>query len=352
MSGSAQITTREGDEAVSVSVLIVTYRRRRLLDECLMSLERALARIPEKTEVIVVDNGSQDETRLWMNNRLPSAHVIEIAENVGFTRALMIGIRRTRGRWIALLNDDTTVEEGALKALVDAGESLGTVGSVAAQMRFADRPQLINSAGLEIDKLGIAADRLAGRPAAESEQLPIEVFGTSGGGALYRRGMLDELGGFDESFFGYMEDADLAWRAQMRGWRCLYEPRAIVYHHHSATLTHGSRHKYFLVGRNRVRLLAKNATTRQLLRYGLTMLAYDYAYILHVALRERTLAPVAGRLQGLREWPTYRQKGSALRRDIDLAPIFGIRAALHRNRTWKTTKSSVRSAKTSRSRRA
>lgn len=321
-------------EAAILSAVVVTFRRRNLLEECLLSIDSALGRIGSATELIVVDNGSQDETSSWVRDRFPQACVVEIPENLGFTRAVTTGIGHARGRWIALLNDDTTMEEDALKFLVEAGESDQRIGSVAAQMRFADRPDLINSAGLEVDRFGIAADRLVGRPVTESETLPVEVFGTSGGAALYRREMLEEIGGFDQSFFAYMEDADLAWRARMNGWRCVYEPRAIVYHHHSATLSQGSAQKYFLVGRNRVRLLAKNAQSRQLLCYGLGMLAYDLAYIAYVALRERTLAPLKGRLQGLAEWSSYRQLGAAQRRGVNLVPVKGIRAALHRYRIW------------------
>src|SRR5204862_527470 len=83
--------------------------------------------------------------------------------------------------------------------------------------------------------------------------------GASAALALHRRAMLDAIGGLDASFFAYLEDADLAWRARMAGWRCVLAPRAIALHRHSPTLGHGSNAKHLLVGRNRVRMLAKNA---------------------------------------------------------------------------------------------
>ena len=116
---------------------------------------------------------------------------------------------------------------------------------------------------------------------------------------LYRREMLDSLGGLDRSFFAYLEDADLAWRARMAGWRCVLAPRAVALHRHSATLGHGSRAKHVLVGRNRVRMLAKNATARQLRRRLVGIVVYDLLYVAHEAVRGRTLAPLAGRLRGL-----------------------------------------------------
>ena len=121
------------------------------------------------------------------------------------------------------------------------------------------------------------------------------MFGACGGAALYRREMLDEIGGFDPSFFFALDDADVAWRAQMRGWRCLYVPAAVVHHHHGATIGHGSSLKYFHVGLNRVRTLAKNADDALLRRHALAMIGYDLAYVAYAAVTDRTLAPLGPR---------------------------------------------------------
>ena len=181
--------------------------------------------------------------------------------------------------------------------MLDAGRLHPRVGSVAAQMRFADRRDVLNSAGLELDRLGIAADRLVGtRVDDHGPRMPYEVFGATGGAAIFRREMLDQVGGFDESFFAFFEDADLAWRAHAHGWRALYAPEAVVYHHHSATAQHGSPAKLYLVGRNRVRTLAKNATAGMLLVNGPWMLAYDAAYVAFASVTGRTLAPLRGRV--------------------------------------------------------
>ena len=163
-------------------------------------------------------------------------------------------------------------------------------------MRFADRRDVLNSAGLELDRLGIAADRLVGTRVQEhGARMPYEVFGATGGAAIFRRAMLDHVGGFDESYFAFFEDADLAWRAHSHGWRALYAPAAVVYHHHSATAQHGSPAKLYLVGRNRVRTLAKNATLGMLLVNGPWMLVYDAAYVAFASVTGRTLAPLRGR---------------------------------------------------------
>jgi GT2 family glycosyltransferase len=159
------------------------------------------------------------------------------------------------------------------------------------------------------------------------------VFGACGGAALHRRRMLDEVGGMDETYFFALDDVDLAWRARMRGWRCLYAPSAVVHHHHGATTAHGSDLKYFHVGLNRVRTLAKNADRGLLLRYAPGMVAYDVAYVAFAGIADRTLAPLRGRLRGLREWRAYRRAGAG-RRPVELAPVRGLGAALERRSVW------------------
>src|SRR5262249_31708414 len=158
-----------------------------------------------------------------------------------------------------------TVEPSALSELLAAAEARPDVGSVAAQVRFAGDLGTINSAGIEIDELGVARERMLGERIADVDPDVVEVFGASATLALYRQAMLESVGGFDVSFFAYLEDADLAWRARMAGWTCVLAPYAIGIHRHSATLGHGSNAKYRHVGRNRVRMLAKNAAGRQLL---------------------------------------------------------------------------------------
>ena len=319
---------------VAVSAVVVNHSRERLLADCLESLEKALSRVHGGTELIVVDNGSRDRSRELVQERHPGAQLIALDLNRGFAGGAAAGIDRSRGEWVLLLNNDATIEPPAVAEMLTVGSRAPDVGSVAARLQFAREPPAINSAGIEVDRLGVAYDRLLGAAPSESESEPTEVFGASAGAALYRRSMLEELGGFDASFFMFLEDADLAWRARMRGWRALYAPRAVAHHHHSATARHGSRFKYLHVGRNRVRLLAKNAESRHLRRYGAAILAYDAAYVAFTAVSDRTLAPLRGRLRGLRTWRSDRRR-SGPRRPVDLAPVRGLTAALRRRTAWQ-----------------
>ncbi len=318
----------------AVSAIVVNHRRRELLASCLESLESALARVEEQTEVIVVDNASDDGSRELVRARHPTAALVPLGTNVGFPRAVNEALGQARGEWLLLINNDATIEPDAVRQLLAVGREAPDVGSVAAQMRFAGRPGTINSAGIEVDRLGVVYDRLLGRPTSASEREPTEVFGASAGAALFRKAMLADIGGFDGSFFAFLEDADVAWRARMRGWRSMYAPAAVVYHHHSATARHASSFKHFHVGLNRVRLLAKNLDGRHLARYGAAIAAYDTAYVAYACVADRTLAPLRGRRLGLSQWRSYRRHGATARRPVDLAPVRGVRAALSRRAAW------------------
>jgi GT2 family glycosyltransferase len=218
----------------TLAAVIVNYRRPDLLEACLASLEEALEHAGGG-ELVVVDNASGDRSVELVRERFPTARLVELAVNRGFGAGVNAGLRQTDAEWVFLLNNDATVAPGALSELLRVGRGDARVGSVAAQMLFAARPEVINSAGLEVDRLGVVSDRLVGMPASASEQEPVEVFGASGGASLYRRAALDDIGGFDEGFFMFGEDADVAWRLRMRGWRSLYAPGAVVFHHHSAS---------------------------------------------------------------------------------------------------------------------
>jgi GT2 family glycosyltransferase len=314
-----------------VSAVILTYRRQDLLPACLRSLQAALRNVDGATEIVVVDNASPGNRATALVAELcPGARVVTLTENRGYAGGVIAGIAAAAGEWILAIGDDATIEPHAVTAMLAAGRSGADVGSVAAKMLFADRSGVVNSAGIEIDRLGIAVDRLVGAPESDAETVTTEVFGTSGGAALYRRAMLDDIGGFDASFGVYLEDVDVAWRARMAGWRCLLVPAAVVHHHHSATTRHRSDSKYFHVGRNHVRLLAKNATLGHLLRWAPVIVLYDLAYVAYALAVDRSTAPIRGRIEGLRDWRRYRA-AQPVRRPVDLRAPFGMRAALARN---------------------
>jgi GT2 family glycosyltransferase len=317
-----------------LTVVIPNYRRADLVRRCLNSLRVAIEAFVGEAEVVVVDDGSGDGAVHDLAAEYPWVLFVCLLRNRGYPGAVNAGIRASRTEWIFTLNNDTTVDPRVLTELLGAARERPDVGHLAAQQRFTHDPNRLCSAGLVLDRVGINAERLIGQPLSASESSPTEVFGASGGAAMYRASMLAELGGLDESFVFGLEDADLAWRAQMRGWRCLYVPDAVVFHDYGATVPYGSPHRFLQAARNRVRLVIKNADRGSLLRYGPLMIMYDLAYIAYAVPVHRTLTPVTGRIQALRQWRAIRASGASGRRAIELAPIQGIRAALRRRSAW------------------
>jgi GT2 family glycosyltransferase len=318
--------------AMVVSAVIVTMKQREPVVRCIASVLAALEHVGGGTEVVLIDNGSTDGTVERVRTEFPEVRVVERGRNTGFASGAAEGVRQTTGEWILFLNDDAEIERGAVAAMLEVAKTDERVGSVAAKLLFADSDR-INSAGLSVDRLGVGYDRHVGSASSAGETEPVEVFGASAGCALMRRAMLVDIGGIDETFFMYLEDLDVAWRAHARHWRSLYVPDAVAHHHHSLTARHGSDFKYLHVGRNRVRVLAKNASTSHLVRYAVPMILYDLAYIGFVALTDRSFAPLRGRMRGLREWRTYRS-AATVRDSSGLEPVRGFRAALSRRSVW------------------
>lgn len=293
------------NEALPVAVVIANYNGRRYLEPCLSALFRQSYPL---VEVVLVDNASTDGSAEWVQRPFPRVQIIPHSTNVGFAAAMNAGIRATRTPLVATLNNDTVAEPDWLLNLVSVLQRDPQAGMAASKMLFVSMPRTINSAGISLDRVGIAWDRCGGRADdADTDQI-VEVFGACAGAALYRRAMLDQIGLFDEDFFAYLEDVDLAWRAQLAGWRALYVPTARVTHWHSATSGEGSPFKSRLLGRNKVWLIAKNYPAPYLYGYLPAIIAYDVMAVGYALLKRRDLSSLQGRLAGLRALPVALRK--------------------------------------------
>jgi GT2 family glycosyltransferase len=274
-----------------VSVVIPTLRGRNLLPACLDALRAQTVRA---AEIIVVDDGSTDGSAAYLQTQTAVRYLRNEA-NLGFAASVNRGIAAASTPFVAVLNDDTIVAPRWIEAL-RAEMTPSDVGACASLMVYAGQPELVQSAGISIDQAAIAWDRLAGAPVSQAREA-CDVFGASGGAALYRRAMLDKIGCYDERFFAYLEDADLAWRARNFGWRCRYAPDALVRHFVSATSGAGSPFKQRLIGRNKLWLALKNARVRELPLIAI----YDVLAVVYAAITRRNLYHVRGRVQALRE---------------------------------------------------
>jgi GT2 family glycosyltransferase len=236
---------------ILVTVVIPTMAADSRLLECVQSLSRQTR---QDFEVIVVDNSGQGLVR--KNGTAGGSRVIENAHNVGFGSAINQAVQTSSAPYLATLNDDAVAHPQWLEALLGAVDRRPDAGMCASQVRLFGEPRL-DSAGMLMARDGSSKQRGHGRP---PEDFPVaeEVLMPSGSAALYRRAMLDEIGGFDDAFFLYCEDTDLGLRARWAGWRCLYEPRAVVEHHYSHSAGRASPLKAYFVERNRLFVLVKN----------------------------------------------------------------------------------------------
>jgi GT2 family glycosyltransferase len=207
-----------------VSVVLVTWNSAQYLPRCLEALAQQTHR---DLELIAIDNASVDESLAL----LKADKVIRNDSNRGFSAAVNQGIAVARGAYVLLLNPDCFLEPSYIELLVAAMEAAPNFGSATGMLLRANgKPGEIDSCGMRMTRNGRHLD-IDVRPAVESNG---EVFGVSGAAALHRMSFLRDVAidgeVLDEDFFAYREDADLAWRGQLFGWRALCEPRAIAHH--------------------------------------------------------------------------------------------------------------------------
>ena len=200
---------------VQATVVIPTFNGRRMLVEALEGLERQTT----AHDVIVVDNGSTDGTVDLLAERFPHVRVVELPENVGFGRAVNRGVAAAETDVVVLINNDVVCEPEFLERLL---EPLGddSVAMVAGVLLQHDRPHLVDSAGIELDTTLRSWDALWNRPVSELAGAA-EPVGPCGGAAAFRTRAFRDVGGFDETFFAYWEDVDLALRLRLAGHRCV-----------------------------------------------------------------------------------------------------------------------------------
>ncbi len=242
---------------MKVSVVTPNYNGERFLKTFLESLNNDNDCIGE---VIIVDNGSEDASLDYLKNskfNFPLI-LIENEENLGFAPAVNQGIRKAKNELIFSINNDTEIKKGSIKALCDLITSSGDIFSVQAKMLQYDNKELVDDVGDEYNLLAWTKKTGENHPSGDYVEVK-EIFSSCAGAAMYRKSVLEEIGLFDDNFFAYMEDVDLALRSRIHGYRNLLCPQAVVYHIGSATS--GSRYNEFkvrLAARNNVWVVYKN----------------------------------------------------------------------------------------------
>jgi len=232
-----------------LSVIILNWNGSALLRDCLASVAR---QVHPSFETIVVDNGSTDDSCGMVASEFPAVRLIRLDRNTGYCEGNNIGIRAAISDLLLLLNNDAELAPDFLSRMAAAAARDPEAGMFAARIEMFDRPSVLDSAGLLVYPDGICRSRGWLEPAGGPYDAPVDVLGPNGCAGAYRRAMLDDVGLFDERYFAYLEDLDLAFRGQLRGWRCLYVPDAVAYHKKSMTGGYHSAFKAYLVERNRI----------------------------------------------------------------------------------------------------
>lgn len=300
-----------------VSINILVYNHRPYLKDC---IESVLAQTYPNIELIVMDNSSDDGSAELVKEKFPAVTLVENGRNLGYSGGHNKAIRMSQGTYFVALNPDvfltpTFIEEKVRAAEQD--ERIGMVEGKLLRIEFDGRrwreTGMLDSTGLVLRKNRKNYERGHGEPDDGRYSEEEFVFGAFGAAPLYKREMLEDLKTgdeyFDEDFFVYREEVDLAWRAQLRGWKCLYTPKAIAYHVHlysPETRKQQPRSMQRLQFRNRYLLMLKNDSWRNVMRHAPYILSFELLALGYVLLREPHL--FLGYWDALRMLPRMMQK--------------------------------------------
>ncbi len=247
---------------MKMSIVIPNYNGEKYLSGCLKSIDKQTQKI---FETIVVDNGSSD-TSIDIISNFSKVKLIRNKKNLGFSKAVNIGIKEAKGDLIALLNNDTELDNSWAEKIVEAAQAYPKAGFFASKMLDYYHHDIIDSAGDGLSWSGRAFNIGRGKKNTSEFFKKKFVFGACGGSAVYRKEIFEKVGYFDEDFFMYLEDVDFSFRAQSQGFKCLFVPEAKVFHLGAATS--GGKKSAFAfkyINKNRWHLIYKNYPLRMLL---------------------------------------------------------------------------------------
>jgi GT2 family glycosyltransferase len=288
------------------SIVIPNWNGKHFLQPCLDSLA---TQTHSNIEIIIADNASEDGSQDYLRENYPDVILIELPENRGFTGACNVGMEAAEGEFVSLLNNDTEVEPNWVETVIDAFERHPDTGIIASKMLLFDKRDHFHTTGDYFTIDGLAGNRGVWQKDEGQYNEEEYVFSACGGSSVYRREVLEQIGLLDDDFFFSMEDVDFSWRAQLAGWRCLYVPTAIVYHHLAAT--GGDVTASYYDGRNLIYLLTKNYPSELWRKYGLRIIKAQFSSALsalHAWRGEAARARLRGMFAGVRGIPRMLKK--------------------------------------------
>lgn len=240
---------------MKASVIIPNWNGKNLLFDCLSSLVKQSF---HEFEVILVDNGSTDDSLDFVKKEFPNVKIISLEKNYGFAKAINEGVKSSQAKYAIFLNNDTYSDKDWIKNLINCAESNSGVISINSKiLNFYNRKK-IDGLGISINEVGQAKSIGWEEEDLGQYENPIYLFGATGGGSLFVREDFVKLGMFDEDYFMYCEEVDFAFRAQFQGYKSIYCPKAILFHKHKATSSKRPQHIEYWQFRNMTQTIIKD----------------------------------------------------------------------------------------------
>ena len=330
------------EHVARVAVIIVNYNSGTMLSRALEALSRQSFK---KFHTVVVDNASTDGSADEIESRFSKVSVVRSGSNLGFAAGNNLGMSQAQGaEWIALLNPDAFPEPEWIESMLAAADAHPEYSFFGCRMISSNAPEILDGTGDMYHTSGAAWRRDHGLPLSEGAARDGEIFGCCAAAAMYRRDAIFDVTGFDERFFCYLEDVDLAFRLRLRGHRCLYVSEAVVKHVGSAITGRRSDFKAYYEHRNLVWVFIKNMPLSLLWRYLPLHIALNIAAIAVFAAKGRLRIILRAKFDALRELPALLAERKRVQtgrkaplREIDRAFTHGL-SVLWRVSTSKVAK--------------
>jgi GT2 family glycosyltransferase len=305
---------------IEVVVIIANWNGKKYLKDCFDSLR---AQSCKNFKIVLVENGSKDGSEDFVRQKYPEVEIVRLEENVGFAKGYNIGMKKAfeeeNIEYIFVLNNDTKLDEKCIEELTSCAKKYPEAGSIQSKVLNFFDPGKIDCAGILLSADGVATNRGYGEKDSGQYDDETEIFGANGTASLFSRKALEKTRlsdgqYFDNSFFAYYEDVDLAWRLRLAGFESYYCPKAIIHHVHSATAGQISGFKAYYLNRNRFFTLIKNYPFCRLvlILFILTPIRYIFLLFRVIMKKGRKGAEFSGQSKAMALKEILRAWGSVL----------------------------------------
>ncbi len=295
-----------------VSFVIVSWNGRHHLEECLPSIQQQTF---NNFEILVVDNGSKDDSVAFVKENFPAVNLIQLEKNEGFAGPNNIAFQAARGKWIATVNNDMILDKNWLENLLKGIENHPHCFSAQGTILRSDDKTKVDSCGLGIRPCGAARNLYHNRSVESISNQVRQIFAASAGAAIFNKELLMSNGAFDKTYFAYYEDLDTGWKARINGSESFWVPNSVAYHKvHGTSTKLPSDALWFLSERNRLRTFIKNIPFQTLLKKSVSVTLDELRYVDMIRQKAGWGVLMKARWELLKELPSLiRQRPAALK---------------------------------------